>query len=111
MCIERIGLGAGGRDPEEMPNVLRMAVGHAPAEGGTKADCLWVLETNLDDMTGEEVGRCTEPLLGAGALDAFTVPVQRTTHPPSALPCVLCAPARPRAMVDLLLRSEERRVG
>ena len=104
MCIERIGLGAGGRDPEEMPNVLRLAVGHAPAEGGTEADCLWVLEANLDDMTGEEVGRCTELLLDAGALDVFTVPVQMKKNRPGVLLSVLCAPERLRETEDLLLR-------
>ncbi len=35
-----------------------------------------VMETNLDDATGEEIGHATELLMKAGALDVYTTAVQ-----------------------------------
>src|SRR6266436_4450507 len=54
MTIERIGYGAGRRDFHEQPNLLRLFVG-TEAEPGS-ADQVWVLETNLDDLSPEVVG-------------------------------------------------------
>lgn len=102
MTIEAVGYGAGSRDTEALPNVLRLAVGRATAEAGTDSDYVWVLKTNLDDMTGEEVSHCTERLMAAGALDVFTTPVQMKKNRPGVLLTVLCAPDLLRAMEDLL---------
>ncbi|NLW50057.1 MAG: nickel pincer cofactor biosynthesis protein LarC [Candidatus Brocadiaceae bacterium] len=104
MTVERIGCGAGGRDLQELPNVLRLAVGTAAEGGGFAADIVWVLEANLDNMTGEEVGYCTERLLAAGALDVFTVPVQMKKNRPGVVLTVLCAPEKLQEMQALVLR-------
>jgi uncharacterized protein (TIGR00299 family) protein len=104
MTVERIGCGAGGRELKEMANVLRLAVGQAPAEDGPEADIVWVLEANLDNMTGEEVGYCTERLLDAGALDVFTVPVHMKKNRPGVVLTVLCAPDRLDEMQALVLK-------
>ncbi|MHC4591076.1 MAG: nickel pincer cofactor biosynthesis protein LarC [Planctomycetota bacterium] len=104
MTIERVGYGAGGRDVEAMPNVLRLVVGAAPAGEGTESDCVWVLEANLDDMTGEEIGYCVEKLMEGGALEAFTTPAQMKKNRPGVLLTVLCAPADLPAMEGLLWR-------
>ncbi|MGD2174126.1 MAG: nickel pincer cofactor biosynthesis protein LarC [Candidatus Brocadiaceae bacterium] len=103
MMVETIGYGAGERDPAELPNVLRLAVG---TESGAEApaDRVWVLETNLDDMTGEEVGYCTEVLLARGALDVFVTPVQMKKNRPGVQITVLCPPERLREMEKLLWR-------
>jgi uncharacterized protein (TIGR00299 family) protein len=104
MTVERIGCGAGGRDLKELPNVLRLAVGQAPSDGGLEADTVWVLEANVDNMTGEEVGYCTERLLAAGALDVFTVPVHMKKNRPGVVLTVLCAPESLREMQALVLK-------
>ncbi len=102
MSIEEIGYGAGGRDLEALPNVLRLTVGRAPARADTESDCVWVLEANLDDMTGEEVGYCTEKLMAAGALDAFTAPIQMKKGRPGVRLTVLCVPESLQATEALL---------
>lgn len=104
MSVETVAYGAGGRDLEEHPNALRLVVGAAPPQDGAGADLAWVLETNLDDMTGEEVGYCAEKLLAAGALDVFCVPVQMKKGRPGVLLTVLCRPEELRAMEALLWR-------
>src|SRR5205085_8689161 len=57
LTVSAIGLGAGTKDIQGQPNVLRLFVGDAalPAD----ADRVWVLETNLDDLPGEVVGHAT----------------------------------------------------
>ena len=104
MTVDRIGCGAGGRDLKELPNVLRLAVGQTPAEDGLEADTVWVIEANLDNMTGEEMGYCTERLLDAGALDVFTVPVHMKKNRPGIVLTVLCAPDRLQDMQTLVLK-------
>ena len=66
MTIEQIGYGAGQRDLPEQANVLRLLVGQA-ADGRRRRrsqDQVCVLETNLDDTSGEVVGYCTRAALG-----------------------------------------------
>ncbi|MFO0959768.1 MAG: LarC family nickel insertion protein [Isosphaeraceae bacterium] len=53
MVIEKIGLGAGTKDPPGLANIVRLFVGEEAAARGLGADQGWVLETNLDDLPGE----------------------------------------------------------
>ncbi len=65
---ERVGYGAGHRDPKEgPPNVVRVQLGSASP--GTASTAVVQLEVNLDDMTGEELALVSERLRAAGALD------------------------------------------
>ena len=92
MTIDRIGCGAGTRDPIEQPNILRLFVGEAherSAVGSGETDTIWVLETNLDDCPGEVVGYTSEALFAAGALDVFAVPIQMKKNRPGVLLTVL----------------------
>ncbi len=71
--IERIGYGAGTRDRERTPNVLRLVVGETDA-GGT-ADRVLCLECEIDDQSGETLAPLLDALSRAGALDAYFTPV------------------------------------
>ena len=104
MRIEQIGCGAGGREIDGLPNVLRLAIGEPGSGDASESDCVWVLETNLDDMTGEQVGFCTERLFAGGALDVFTAAIQMKKGRPAFQLTVLCAPEGLRAMEDVLWR-------
>jgi uncharacterized protein (TIGR00299 family) protein len=88
MTIQSIGLGAGDRDLKEQPNVLRLLIGEAA--GGQVSDQVWVLETNLDDISGEIVGHTTAKLFEAGALDVYTTSIQMKKNRPGVLLSVLC---------------------
>jgi pyridinium-3,5-bisthiocarboxylic acid mononucleotide nickel chelatase len=90
MKIERIGYGAGSRDFEQQPNLLRLFVGEAV--DGLAADQVWVLETNLDDVSGEVIGFATTKLLEAGALDVYTTAIQMKKNRPGVMLTALCPP-------------------
>lgn len=92
MTIDRIGYGAGTRDMAEQPNLLRVFVGEA--SDAVASDQAWVVETNLDDISGEVVGYCTGKLWEAGALDVYTTAIQMKKNRPGVVLTVLChAPA------------------
>ncbi|GAB6164669.1 nickel pincer cofactor biosynthesis protein LarC [Thermostilla marina] len=91
MTIERIGYGAGERDIESQPNVLRCFLGTV-SDGVPRpvTDRIWVVETNLDDASGEMIGYCAAKLWEAGALDVYTVGIQMKKNRPAVTLTVLC---------------------
>jgi len=96
MQITSVGYGAGTRDLEEQPNVLRLIVGQAEESASDtrwQEDLVWVLETNLDDVPGEWIGYCLERLLSAGALDAYVTPIQMKKNRPAVILSILCRAA------------------
>ena len=73
--LERIGIGAGTRDPEGWPNVVRLWIGEAEASA-TGLRPIALLETNVDDMPGEHLPFLEARLREAGALDVWWTAVQ-----------------------------------
>ncbi len=71
MKTERIGYGAGSRDTPA-PNVLRIIAGEI--DDALIPDRIELLETNVDDVTGQVLGNLIEELLAAGALDVAIIP-------------------------------------
>ena len=69
-----IGYGAGTKDFAEMPNVLRVTLGE-PLNYRLLRDETSVLETNLDDVTGEIIGHTVDRLLHEGAKDVSIIPM------------------------------------
>ncbi|MFA5795205.1 MAG: nickel pincer cofactor biosynthesis protein LarC [Candidatus Brocadiia bacterium] len=90
MKIERAGYGAGTTEIPNQPNMLRVLIGEAAPK--TDSDTAWVLETNIDNATGQVIGYLMERLLAAGALDAVAIPVQMKKSRPGTLVQVLCDP-------------------
>lgn len=92
MTVTSVGFGAGGREIEDRPNVLQVVVGEPAAEVGGAAfegQPVVLLETNVDDATGEILAHALSALLDAGALDAWVTPIVmkkgRPAHTVSAL--------------------------
>ncbi|MGC8849442.1 MAG: nickel pincer cofactor biosynthesis protein LarC [Candidatus Bathyarchaeia archaeon] len=69
-----VGYGAGARDFPEMPNILRILVGE-PLDYQLLRDEISVLETNLDDVSGEILGHVMDRLLREGARDVSIIPM------------------------------------
>ncbi len=90
MAVEAAGCGAGDRDLDGRPNVLRAVVGEA--SGGLVPDDVAVLETNLDDATPEVLGGLHESLAGAGALDVSVLPATMKKSRPGHLVKVVTKP-------------------
>ena len=70
--LERVGVGAGTRDDPDRPNILRAWLGVAePPAPALPVRPVVVLETNVDDVTGEQAGFAVERIRAAGALDVW----------------------------------------
>ncbi len=70
--VTGIGYGAGTRDPPSIPNVLRVLL--LEKAGELSSDQVDVLETNVDDVSGEIIGNAISVLMHAGARDASAIP-------------------------------------
>ena len=102
MTIERIGCGAGSRELAEQANVLRLFVGERCND--TAADQVWVVETNLDDTSGELIGYCISQLWQAEVLDVYTTAIQMKKSRPGTLLTVLCPLEKIEAVEQILFR-------
>jgi uncharacterized protein (TIGR00299 family) protein len=96
MRVERVGYGAGGRDPKEFPNVLRLLYGQLTQESSTTtqtpisvSEAITVIEANIDDMNPQIFGYLMEQLLKEGALDVFYTPIYMKKNRPGVLLTVL----------------------
>jgi uncharacterized protein (TIGR00299 family) protein len=101
MLVGATGYGAGGRDPEGWPNVLRIWTGEAiePAHPG-----MVQIETNIDDTTPEIFGYVQERLFAAGAADVWFQAIQMKKNRPGVLVSVICMRQYEDAVTALLLR-------
>jgi len=79
-----VGYGAGSKDFREIPNVLRVALGE-PLSYGLLSDEIYVLETNLDDATGEVIGYAMDKLLREGAKDVSIIPMSTKKNRPGQI--------------------------
>lgn len=102
MAVQAIGYGAGARELEEQPNVLRVVVGEA-AGAGLEADTVSLLETNLDDMNPQFFEHLLDQLFAAGALDVWMTPVTMKKSRPAVALSVLCPPEAARRLAGLVL--------
>ena len=96
MRVRRVGVGVGGRDPAELPNVVRLVLGDradAPAAGGPV-----VLETNVDDLDPRLWPGVLDALFAAGASDAWLTPILMKKGRAAHTLSVLC---RPEAVDDV----------
>jgi uncharacterized protein (TIGR00299 family) protein len=129
LVAEKIGFGLGTRENQTRPNVLRAVLsrtgvapvsssnprlsGNSKSETGAtpvlraldwETDRVAVLETNLDDCSGEILGAFVETALAAGALDVFHTPIQMKKNRPGVLLTVLCVESDADKFSELILR-------
>lgn len=106
LSVRAVGYGFGVK---KLPwaNYLRVIVGAAPMgadEAGWEQDEVVVVETNLDNMTGEALGWLSERLMAAGALDVSLTAIQMKKGRPGALLAVICRPEDASALAGVMLR-------
>ncbi|MEW4488110.1 nickel pincer cofactor biosynthesis protein LarC [Thalassoglobus sp. JC818] len=100
MTIQSIGYGAGTMNFESRANLLRLFVGTVSVPAGTDEVCL--LETNLDDISGEVIAHTMQRLLEAGAKDVYSIPIQMKKGRPATMLCVLADPLHQEKMEEIL---------
>ncbi len=87
-----VGWSAGSKSLKNRPNVLRAVLGKATPKPETRDEERVVLDTNIDDSTGELLGHAIRALEKSGALDVWIVPTVTKKGRPGY---VLSALARP----------------
>ena len=102
MKIDTIAYGAGDKELETQGNILRLLVGDA--DESSVADQVWVLETNLDDTSGEIIGHCAQLLGEAGALDVYSSSIQMKKNRPGVKLTVLCWAADVQRLERILFK-------
>ena len=103
MTIDKMGWGAGTKILK-IPNLLKATLGYQEtvSDNYTEQDEIMVLETNLDDCTGEMLGAAMEILMENGALDAFYTPIFMKKNRPAWCLTVLARPEDTEKMERLI---------
>ncbi|HMK49231.1 MAG TPA: nickel pincer cofactor biosynthesis protein LarC [Thermodesulfovibrionales bacterium] len=109
-----IGSGAGGRDAEGWPNMLRIFTGDAseapgspPLKAGDRrngSDKIVVIETNIDDMNPQIYESVMEHLFKAGALDVFLTQIIMKKGRPGIKLTALCDKLKKERLSEIILR-------
>jgi pyridinium-3,5-bisthiocarboxylic acid mononucleotide nickel chelatase len=99
--IEKVGYGAGSKDPG-YPNYLRLLLGSYQKTGLQYEEEVTILETNVDDQNPEIFGYLMDLLIRAGALDVYYTPVQMKKNRPAVQLTVLSPPGKTAQLQDLL---------
>jgi uncharacterized protein (TIGR00299 family) protein len=115
MRLKGIGYGAGERENEGLPNLLRVLIGEGVKEdlsnprtlepsNPLEMDSITVVEANIDDMNPELYSFVMERLFEEGALDASLTPVYMKKGRPGTLIRVICQLGREGEMAEILLK-------
>lgn len=96
---EKMGYGAGALDLS-FPNTLRILTGDAPME----TDKVAILETNLDNVTGEILGHSFNNLMEAGALDVTITPTINKKNRPGHLLRAITRPEDSATVSEAIIR-------
>lgn len=102
MTMLNVGYGAGSRDLEMQPNLLRICIGELSISPETN-DTIDIIETNVDDMSPEVSGYVMERLFDNGALDVFFVPLLMKKGRPAIQINVICSAENRQKLIHILL--------
>jgi uncharacterized protein (TIGR00299 family) protein len=103
MKLLQTGYGAGTRQYEKFPNALRVLIGEdRPATEVSDSEQLWMIETNMDDISPQILGHVMERAFDLGALDCYFTSVQMKKNRPGVLLSILCRNEQRPALNELL---------
>jgi len=101
MKIQSIGYGAGQKDFEGFSNVLKIVRGIASTK--LQLDTVKILETNVDDVSGEVLGNMIEKIMALGAKDVTISSAITKKGRPTNLVSVICDSDTMNSIMDLLV--------
>ena len=108
MSIDSVGYGSGTKDFDTFANVLKLIQGRSN-ETLTK-DTVQILETNLDDVSGEVIANTIEKLMANGAKDVTVSHAITKKGRPSQLVSIICDPNNTNSLLKILI-NETRTLG
>ena len=100
MIVTSIGYGAGQKDFETFSNVLKIVRGY---DTNLETDFIKILETNVDDVSGEILGHLIEKIMKYGALDISIYHGITKKGRPTNLVSVMCSDETVDKIVDTLV--------
>ena len=100
MNITSIGYGAGQKNFDTFSNVLKIIQG---IENNSRKDLVKILETNIDDVSGEILGHLIEKIMDKGAKDVSIYPGITKKGRPTNLVCVICDESIVETIIDTLV--------
>jgi len=108
MQVQKVGYGAGQRELQDRPNLLRIITGTATGQQSDLKDCLQsdqiiILETCIDDMNPEIFSFLMERIFEDGALDVYWIPIYMKKNRPGTMVQVLCKEDRKDILIRRLL--------
>ena len=100
MNISSIGYGAGQKNFESFSNVLKIVQGN---QGKTEMDSVKIIETNVDDVSGEILGYLIEKIMKVGAKDISIYPGITKKGRPTNLISIMCDDEKMETITDILV--------
>lgn len=73
MKVDKVGYGAGNKEFKGVPNILRGILGYVDDLSSLSYEEVYVIECNVDDVTGEVLGHAINRIIELGALDASVI--------------------------------------
>jgi uncharacterized protein (TIGR00299 family) protein len=103
--VKGVGYGAGTKNPAKTPNVIRaMIVETIGTTGPMTMDTVDILETNVDDVSGEVIANAITRFLEAGARDASAIPIIMKKGRPGFLIRVICSSEKSSELAEHMAR-------
>ncbi len=116
MRIEKTAYGAGTREYKDFPNALRLILGETENElritnyeirqenqqPETSNRKLFLLETNIDDLSPQTLGFVMERAFEFGCLDCWFTPIQMKKNRPATMISILCELEKREVFIELL---------
>lgn len=96
---KKVGYGAGMKDFDH-PNVLRII----ETSDISRSDEIDVIETNIDHLTGEEIGYLFDKLLDVGARDVSVAPITMKKNRPGSLLKVISRKEKREEIIETIFR-------
>ncbi|MDE1765989.1 MAG: nickel pincer cofactor biosynthesis protein LarC [Thaumarchaeota archaeon] len=101
MKVKSIGYGAGSKDFEGFPNVLKIVRGESIDKW--EQDSVQIIETNVDDVSGEAIGHMVDKLISNGARDVTVTPAITKKGRPTSIISVICDSSNLNDMISTII--------
>lgn len=101
MKIKSIGYGAGSKDFDGFANILKIVSGELTHQ--FQQDTVQIIETNIDDVSGEVLGQMIDKLIAKGAKDVTVSPAITKKGRLTNIVSVICDPSNLNTLIDIIV--------
>jgi pyridinium-3,5-bisthiocarboxylic acid mononucleotide nickel chelatase len=98
MTVRAVGIGGGGRDTPDRPNITRVVIGESSAERDLREGDVTVVESTVDDLDPRLWPSVLQAVRAAGAWDCWCTPIVGRHGRPGQVLTALCSEPVRRAV-------------